>query len=74
MFKILLIACLIVFVIFLYLNFFGGRFSVCFFYISFIKFWFETDVAKEEKLAERTAATLGLFNYSMDDDYQLFTE
>ena len=36
--------------------------------------WFETDVAKEEKLAERTAATLGLFNYSMDDDYQLFTE
>tara|TARA_Y100000114_G_scaffold14400_1_gene11731 strand:+ start:81 stop:854 length:774 start_codon:yes stop_codon:yes gene_type:complete len=34
--------------------------------------WFETDVAKEEKLAERTAATLGLFN--QHDDYQLFTE
>ena len=34
--------------------------------------WFETDVAKEEKLAERTAATLGLFNQY--DDYQLFTE
>ena len=34
--------------------------------------WFETDVAKEEKLAERTAAILGLFN--QHDDYQLFTE
>ena len=34
--------------------------------------WFETDVAKEEKLAERTAASLGLFN--QHDDYQLFTE
>ena len=34
--------------------------------------WFETDVAKEEKLAEITAATLGLFN--QHDDYQLFTE
>ena len=34
--------------------------------------WFETDVAKKEKLAERTAATLGLFN--QHDDYQLFTE
>ena len=34
--------------------------------------WFETDVAKQEKLAERTAATLGLFN--QHDDYQLFTE
>ena len=33
--------------------------------------WFETDVAKEEKLAERTH-TLGLFN--QHDDYQLFTE
>ena len=34
--------------------------------------WFETDVAKEEKLAERTAAKLSLFN--QPDDYQLFTE
>ena len=34
--------------------------------------WFETDVAKEEKLAEKTAAILGLFN--QHDDYQLFTE
>ena len=34
--------------------------------------WFETDVAKEEKLAERTAAILGLFN--QHNDYQLFTE
>ena len=34
--------------------------------------WFETNVAKEEKLAERTAASLGLFN--QHDDYQLFTE
>ena len=34
--------------------------------------WFETDVAKDEKLAERTAASLGLFN--QHDDYQLFTE
>lgn len=34
--------------------------------------WFETDVAKEEKLAERTAASLGLFN--QHDNYQLFTE
>ena len=34
--------------------------------------WFETDVAKKEKLAERTAAKLSLFN--QPDDYQLFTE
>jgi len=34
--------------------------------------WFETDVAVEEKLSEKTAAKLSLFN--QPDDYQLFTE
>ena len=34
--------------------------------------WFETEVAQKEKLVEKTAASLGLFN--QHDDYQLFTE
>ena len=34
--------------------------------------WFETDIAVEEKLSEKTAAKLSLFN--QPDDYQLFTE
>ena len=34
--------------------------------------WFETEIAQKEKLAERTAAKLSLFN--QPNDYQLFTE
>ena len=34
--------------------------------------WFETPLAIEERLVEKTAASLGLFN--QPDDYQLFTE
>ena len=34
--------------------------------------WFETPLAIEERLVEKTAASLGLFN--QHDDYQLFTE
>jgi hypothetical protein len=34
--------------------------------------WFETQIAKEEKLVEKTAAKLGLFNEH--DNYQVFTE
>ena len=34
--------------------------------------WFETEVAQKEKLVEKTAASLGLFN--QHDNYQLFTE
>ncbi len=34
--------------------------------------WFETEIAQKEKLVEKTAAKLGLFNEH--DNYQLFTE